>query len=820
MKPTGQLIASLIEQVQRDLAGFSIRAFFWNPNAGAYQTALPENQTPAIERIFEDGLPAALRGHQGVENLRVGQNSAYFLVRVPDKLFGWVEATTVQDIDPEALTDFQRAESNIWQIRIDLVQAFTSNELERKTNEIEILSRIAQGINITVQIDDILELVYAQTCQLMPIESFRVLTRTEVEGQYTYPFFVEHDERITQRENKPGTSADDPEITVALTRKPYISHDDAKGRSYTNFLAVPLNSGADTIGCLAVANSDPHSKYTRAHQDYLQSIADQTASAILRSKLMRQMEQRNTKLSQLNQAAEQLNQSLSPNLLPPLILQFALGLIDGSKGKLWVSEDGHWMVAAETSPDPLEQSRVHSITLESGQTIIGRLEIEVQNSPYLVEAEHKLLAAFANQAATALANARLYALTDQKLANRVEELSIMQQIDLELNQKIDIAHSLRTTLKWAIQFSGLHTGACGLWADNKMVYTQLAGIGEEQGGSFIDELGDWLAHPNENQSPVVVLNSSDATIPTRTGVQPNHQLQVRCRILRDGSTIGILALAGDNLAKPQQELVAFLARLCDHAVIAITNGMLFNQISDANLAKSEFVSFVAHELKNPMTSIKGYTELMSAGAVGQLTDPQKSFLNTIHANVERMRTIVDDLNDISKIEAGRMRLEPKSVLIKTIFENVLASTKRQISDKKQSVQLDLPDQFGELFVDQTRTEQIFINLVGNSNKYTPEGGSITITAKPDGQTVGHLVISISDNGIGMSQEDQKMVFSKFFRSEDDRARKATGAGLGLNITKNLVEMQGGKIWFTSAINQGSTFYVSLPTMAGSIAPKI
>jgi signal transduction histidine kinase len=151
-----------------------------------------------------------------------------------------------------------------------------------------------------------------------------------------------------------------------------------------------------------------------------------------------------------------------------------------------------------------------------------------------------------------------------------------------------------------------------------------------------------------------------------------------------------------------------------------------------------------------------------------------------------------------------------------IAENVVRSTRRQIDDKKQTIEIQLPEDLPQIWADRTRLEQILINLVSNANKYTQESGTISIIAEKspnqwDPQGPPEVVhIQVKDNGIGMTPEDQKKIFMKFFRSEDDQARKSPGTGLGLNITKSLTEMQGGKIWFESEFRKGTTFHFTIP----------
>jgi signal transduction histidine kinase len=227
----------------------------------------------------------------------------------------------------------------------------------------------------------------------------------------------------------------------------------------------------------------------------------------------------------------------------------------------------------------------------------------------------------------------------------------------------------------------------------------------------------------------------------------------------------------------------------------------------ANKSKTEFVSVVSHELKLPMTSIKGYSDLMLAGATGPLNENQTGFLTTIRNNVNRMATLVSDLADISRIESGNLRLEPRSVPVWDVIDEVVSLTRTQVTQKNQTVTVDIPTELPKAWCDRNRLAQILTNLVSNANKYTPEGGEITVQAI---RKNGVIQVKIQDNGLGMTPEDQEKLFSKFFRSADEKVREAPGTGLGLSITKNLIELQGGKVWFESEFRQGTTFYFTIP----------
>jgi signal transduction histidine kinase len=224
---------------------------------------------------------------------------------------------------------------------------------------------------------------------------------------------------------------------------------------------------------------------------------------------------------------------------------------------------------------------------------------------------------------------------------------------------------------------------------------------------------------------------------------------------------------------------------------------------------------VAHELKNPMASIKGYTELVTGGMAGPITDMQSKFLATVRSNVDRMNTIVSDLSDLNKIEAGMLKIEFKPTSVPEVVEEAVRSTRRQIEDKEQKVDINVPDKLPLVWADRNRMIQIAVNLVSNATKYTPNGGNIIIGAESSsqesdtGEETQVVHFWVKDTGIGIGPEDQAKIFQQYFRTEISKSQ-ATGTGLGLNITKNLVEMQGGKIWFDSEVGNGTTFHISIP----------
>jgi len=452
--------------------------------------------------------------------------------------------------------------------------------------------------------------------------------------------------------------------------------------------------------------------------------------------------------------------------------------------------------------------------------------INKRNGAPFNDEDRNLLAAFAGQAAVAIENARLFAQTDQALSERVAELSMMQRIDRELNAALEVQRVMDITLDWAMRNTRAYAGSVGMVVEDGIRIIATSGYGDT-----VEKLRDRPLPTDRGIMGRVVRTGQLSRVrdvradPDYRGILPATRSQLTIPIVRESATIGLINLESPEPDAFSDEQVAFVTRLLDHASVAIANARLYTEVIAANIAKSDFVSVAAHELKTPMTSIKMSSELMLAGAVGGINDTQRQFLTTIKNNLDRMTTIVTDLNDITRIETGRLRLELAAVPFQTVVEEVLRGTRGLFESKQQVLNVDVPADLPAVYADLNRAEQVLTNLLSNAYKYTPDKGEVTlrVTAEtgslPAGTRLGQwLHIAVQDTGIGISLEDQSKLFQKFFRSDDRTAREmATGTGLGLNIVKNLVELQGGRIWVESEFRRGSTFHFTLPQAANVAA---
>ncbi|OQY30568.1 MAG: hypothetical protein B6I38_07230 [Anaerolineaceae bacterium 4572_5.1] len=283
--------------------------------------------------------------------------------------------------------------------------------------------------------------------------------------------------------------------------------------------------------------------------------------------------------------------------------------------------------------------------------------------------------------------------------------------------------------------------------------------------------------------------------------------------LKKGDRIIGVLLAGNRvsdtpLAEHSHKL---LLSLGDYAAIALENARLYENIRQANKSKSEFVSLVAHELKQPMTAIRGYADMLRKGVAGPITTTQEQFIDAIRSSAERMQLLITDLQDVSRVETGQLNLEIRIVDLKSILDIALREIRGQLESKSQTITTNILENLPQVKADPTRLMQIIANLLSNAHKYTQKEGHIHVRVFQQGE---YLHCAVADDGIGMTEKTQAKLFTKFFRVEAPGMENVPGTGLGLCIVKSLVELQGGEIKIKSEAGKGSVFTFTVP-----IAPE-
>jgi signal transduction histidine kinase len=772
--------------------------------------------------------------------------------------------------------DLQFLETLAQQTSSALDRANLVSDLERRVTELESLRLIAESIGYSVQLDDLLELIYTQTSRVLQTANFYVALYDPTARMLEFGFYVEEGERLYPDDiwhDTEGLSG-----IIVRSRQPIITDDYVEecrlrgvqpgGKPGKAWMGAPMVSGERVLGIINVSSFDPDVVYTQEQAQIFGAIAAQAAAIIDKARLYQEMQKRARQLEMLNEIGAAIMGSLDLDRVLNLIMDKAVELLQAEAGSLLLTEEETNSLRFEVTTGP-STADLKGLKLPIGTGVVGR--VAKSGRPIIVDDvqmderwdssmdegsgfrtrsiicvpliargqvvgvvellnrrdgrafdidDRQLLTAFGVQAAAAIENARLFTLTDEALAARVDELSMMQRIDRELNATLDYQRVLDIALDWAVRTTGADVGLLATITETE------EGI---RGLRFLASHGypeDIVAPYEEDLWPLnrgiigrVALTGEPSLIedvqsdPDYTVLVPDMVSQLTVPITREEQNIGVIALQSSQEDNLSSEALEFVTRLGDHAAIAIENARLFEAVQAANNAKTEFISFVSHELQQPMTAMKGYTDLLVRGTAGEVTEMQESFLNVISSNVDRMNTLVRDLLDVSRIEAGRLRLEVGPLAFGDVVEDALVMIRERMASKSQNLEVQVQDELPQVEGDRQRLVQVLTNLLSNAHKYTPEGGEIRLLAALENGADSRFVrCSVTDSGIGMSPEDQERLFTKYFRSQNPSVRSVQGTGLGLVITKSLVELQGGQIWVESELGEGSTFSFTVPIL--------
>jgi signal transduction histidine kinase len=289
-------------------------------------------------------------------------------------------------------------------------------------------------------------------------------------------------------------------------------------------------------------------------------------------------------------------------------------------------------------------------------------------------------------------------------------------------------------------------------------------------------------------------------------------------LVREGASIGVINVLRKDVAPFSSAEVRLVETFADQAVIAILNARMFREIEDkslqleeANRHKSAFLANMSHELRTPLNAIIGFSEVLTEEMFGPLNDKQMEYLRDIHSSGQHLLTLINDVLDLSKIEAGRMELELTCFDLGLLLDNAMMLVRERAQRSGLAISLEVGEGLADWVADARKLKQVVVNLLSNAVKFTPGGGSVRLEARrieKDGQALAEL--RVSDTGVGIPPEDQALVFEEFRQAGGDYLRKAEGTGLGLALARRFVELHGGSIRVDSRPGEGTTFTVLLP----------
>lgn len=634
------------------------------------------------------------------------------------------------------------------------------------------------------------------------------------------------------------------------------------------WMEVPLRGKEGILGSLLAGYDQPH-LCTAQEEELLTAFAAQATVALETAHLAQKTERRARELSTLYEVGQAITSSLDLDTVLDRIMHQAIDLLEVEAGSLvlvesetrdlvfrialgptgdqvqglrlaWgtgvvgmVAENGQPMCVNDAQNDPrfyagadaLSGFHTRSILatpLSSRDRIIGVIEVmnRTDGRPFLSE-HMDLLTAFAAQAAIAIENAQLYRQADEALTRHMHELTTIAEIDHRLSATLDFESVNDLVIDGAMKATGASAGMMAILDESGVGLLLLSQRG------YPDSIRRYQFEPWPVDQGLIgravrtgqpVLAADVYQDPDYANVFPAMRSQLSVPVLReDDQVIGVATVASDRLANFTEEDLRFVQHLAEHAAIAMQNARLFAELQRANRdlqdlsdAKTEFVSIVAHELRAPMTSIKGYVDLILEDE--EVNEIVHDFLLVVKENTDRLSKLVADLLDVSRIESGRVSLSCQPVCLPDVVDSVVSTSATDFQGKHLAVTVQVPDDLPLVYGDQDRVTQILTNLVNNAIKYTRDEGQVSISARPAAD--GCVEISVADTGIGIAPEDQLRLFDKFFRADHPQVRRVPGTGLGLSIVKSLVDLHQGRIWVESRVDEGSTFHFTLPIATG------
>ena len=431
----------------------------------------------------------------------------------------------------------------------------------------------------------------------------------------------------------------------------------------------------------------------------------------------------------------------------------------------------------------------------------------------------ELVTIFADQAVIAIENARLLSELRQSLQQQTATADVLKIIS---RSTFDLRSVLQTLVESAARFCAADKAHIIREKDGGFYTAEAYGYSRE----FMDYIKNILIKAERGTASGRALAEGRVVHIADVKTDPEYALVEAQRLgdyrtilcvpmLREGVPIGLLGLTRSEVQPFTDKQIELVTTFADQAAIAIENVRLFDEIQDksrqlevASQHKSQFLANMSHELRTPLNAILGYTELMADGAYGEPSEKMLGILKRLEANGKHLLGLINDVLDLSKIEAGQLVLELSDYSIQDIVQTVRSTLEPLAADKKLAFKVDVAAQLPPGHGDGRRLTQVLINLVGNAIKFTDAGEVVIKAAATDGSF--HL--SVRDTGPGISAADQTRLFQQFQQADNAITRKKGGTGLGLAISKRIIEMHGGKIWVESQVGKGSTFSFTLPVV--------
>jgi len=458
---------------------------------------------------------------------------------------------------------------------------------------------------------------------------------------------------------------------------------------------------------------------------------------------------------------------------------------------------------------------------------IGTVNVHIYGTPRPFSGKQTtLLQTFADQAVIAIENVRLFnelQARTAELTQSVEQLTALGEVSRAVSSTLDVETVLNTIVSRASQLAG--AAGCSIFEYDPAAEQFELRATHNDDTEFVAALraaplrkGEGImGRAAEMREPIQI---PDITQPGAyqssvrdTLIRFGYRAVLAVPLLREDQIIGSLTFIRKAPGEFPPKVVDVLKTFATQSALAIQNARLFREIADksaqleaASRHKSEFLANMSHELRTPLNAIIGFSEVLVNRMFGELNEKQDEYLKDIFASGQHLLSLINDILDLSKIEAGRMELELADFDLPSAIDNALIVVRERASRREITLGHSVDERLGPIRGDERKVKQVLLNLLSNALKFTPEGGRIDVSAA---EHDGVAEIAVTDTGVGIAPEDQEAVFEEF-RQVGTADKKVEGTGLGLALSRKFIELHGGKIRVKSQVGHGSTFTFTLP----------
>jgi signal transduction histidine kinase/ActR/RegA family two-component response regulator len=456
--------------------------------------------------------------------------------------------------------------------------------------------------------------------------------------------------------------------------------------------------------------------------------------------------------------------------------------------------------------------------------VVGALTLWRNDVSPFDEREMAIVTAFAGQAAMAVNGVKLVQELEARgaeLAKRVDELEALSEVGTAVSSSLDVDHVLSTIAMHAVKLSGTDGGSIMEYSERdrsfpvRSVYRTKAEVVEHLRSIRIDLDETLVGRAARERRPIAIPDLGQVELDPHLRIlyEAGWRSLVAVPMLRTDQIVGCLIVRRKRVGDFTEETVDLLETFASQSALALLNAQLFGELKEQSIElelasrhKSEFLASMSHELRTPLNAILGFSEVLLERMFGEINERQEEYLRDIHGSGRHLLELLNEILDLSKVEAGRMELEYSSFDLPTLLDGAVSMLRERAALHGITMDIEVGEGIAELYADQLRLKQVLLNVITNAVKFTGDGGSVVVRAVREGTEVQ---ITVTDTGIGVPEEDRVRIFESFQQGGRGSSREE-GTGLGLTLSRRIVELLGGRMWLDSEVGVGSTFGFAIP----------